>query len=198
MRPSLPKSILALALAAGSFPLASFGEKRQPPPPAPAPAPRANAPAPRPVGARPNAQMGRTNRPNVSMPDPIARWNAMKPDLREKALAKLPPDQQKRLRDRLAEFNRLPKDEQQRMSERFDKFSKLPPQEQQAIRRSNQQRNSLPPDRKQAVNKELVKLGKMNDEQRSKYFGGDQFGKKFSPGEQEMLQNLAKITPYQK
>src|SRR5260370_40735522 len=127
MRLCACKWFLAVALGAGLCPLASFGQKHQAEPkpnhPAPAP-PRAN----RPDGKtpRPNAPQARPNHPNIAMPDAIARWDAMKPDVREQALAKLPPEQQQRLRDRIAAFNRLPKEEQQRQTDRPERFSRPP------------------------------------------------------------------------
>ena len=131
------------------------------------------------------------------MPDAIARWNAMKPDVRAREMAKLPAEQRQRLQERIDAFNKLPKEEQIRRTERLERFNQLPPAQKQAIRQSGQQFNNLPPDRKQAVRKELVRLDNMSDEQRTRYFASDQFHNKFSPSEQEIVQNLSRITPHQ-
>ena len=202
MRPSVSKSFLALALAAGLCPSASLGQKNNKEN-HPAPPPRVNRPNAQPPRAnapgRPNGQPGpRGNHPNVAMPDAVGRWNAMTADEQKRALAKMPPEQQKRFLERIDRFNHLPKDEQLRQTERLERFNRLPPAEKQQIRKQFQQFNNLPPDRKQALDKELGRLSKMTDEQRSEYLASEQFQKRFPPGEQEILRSLAKVTPHQK
>ncbi len=192
MRLPVSKSLLALALTAGLAPSSLLAEKKQP---ATAPAPAAHPNVPPPRGNNPNKpNPNNPNHPPVRMPDTaVGRFMSMNPQQREKALSKLPPEQQKRIRDRIDAFKQLPKEEQQKQLADLERFNQLPPAQKQTIRKDFQQFHSLPPDRKQAVYRELNHVGKMTDEQRTQYFQSEQFHNRFSPEEQEMVQNLSLI-----
>ena len=118
---------------------------------------------------------------------------------REKALAKLPPDKQQQIRERIQKFNQqfsqLPKEEQQRLREGAQKINRMPPAQQQAIRRDLRRFNQLPPDRRQALLKEFAKLRNMPSADRNTYLAGDQFRNRYSADEQQMIQNISKVFP---
>jgi DNA-directed RNA polymerase subunit F len=188
------KTILALTLAAGMFAPAVFGQhknapqrqqKAQPPPP-PSAAGRSGAAPQRPLNP---------NNPGTI----LDRWNAMTPAQREKALAKLPPERQKQIRERVQRFNQqfsqLPKDDQQRLREGLQKINRMPPAEQQAIRTDFRRFGQLPPDRRQALQREFAKLRKMPESERINYLASDQFRSRFSPDEQQIAQNISKVYP---
>lgn len=123
----------------------------------------------------------------------------MTPAQRERALAKLPPDKQKEIRERVQRFNQqfsqLPKADQQRLREGLQKINKMPPAEQQAIRRDFHRFSQLPPDRKQALQREFAKLRKMPESERNTYLSSDQFRNRFSPDEQQIAQNISRVYP---
>ena len=69
----------------------------------------------------------------------------MTPEEREKALQKLPPERQQRIREQIQHFNSLPPGEQDRLRERYQRFSALPPETQDAMRRDMRRFRELPP-----------------------------------------------------
>jgi len=195
MRSSACKPVVALILAGGLFPLASFEQKRTTPAPAPArvaapPAVRPNAPAPAP----PRPVPGPVANPITS----IDRWNAMTAQQRQRLLSKMPPERQKQFLEKVQKFNSLPKKEQQRSREMYERLSKLPPEQQQVVLRDIRRLDNLPPARKQALNEEIAKLRKMPDAQRSDYLASDEFRNKYYPAEQQMVGNLTKLLPPRK
>jgi hypothetical protein len=196
MYSTLSKSVLAATLTIGMFSPAAFGEHKgaaprqgkttAPPPPPPAAADRSkNAPV-HPLNP---------NNPGTY----LDRWNAMTPAEREKALAKLPPDKQQQIRERIQKFNQqfsqLPKEEQQRLREGAQKINRMQPAQQQAIRRDLRRFNLLPPDRRQALLKEFAKLRNMPEADRNTYLASDQFRNRYSADEQQMIHNISKVFP---
>ena len=192
---TVSKTVLAVTLAAGMFTPAAFGqhksaaqrqEKTQAPPPPPAAVGRPNAAPVRPLNP---------NNPGTI----LDRWNAMTPAQREKALAKLPPDKQQQIRERVQRFNQqfsqLPKGDQQRLREGLQKITKMTPAQQQAIRRDFHRFGQLQPDRRQALQREFTKLRKMPESERNTYLASDQFRNRFSPDEQQIAQNISKVYP---
>jgi hypothetical protein len=191
MRLSVSKALLGLTLT-GLLPVAHTADRKAAPShPTPATEPAPRNPQPKNPSQRPlNA-----NNPSTV----LDRWNAMTPAQREKALANLPPERQKAIRERVQrfnqQFNQLPKAEQQMLRAKMERFNRLSPREQQTIRRDIRAFNQLPPDRRQALHKELDKVHKMPDDQRDSYLASDELRNRYSPDEQQMLRSLAKILP---
>jgi hypothetical protein len=141
------------------------------------------APGPRPGMGRP-AQPG-------GMISAIDRWNSMSPEQRERALAKLPPERQQRIREQLARFNSLPASEQQRLRERYQRFAALPPAKQDLVRLRLRQFNAIPPERRQVLAREMRQLRNMPQEDRSARIASEDFRSRYSPDERQMLQDLS-------
>ena len=139
MSAAVSKTLVALTFAAVLSTSAAYGQKKNP---APREAPAGPAPVTKPP--RPNAPGGAKGaaaakggavRPPANPYNAVDRWNAMNPKQRERLLAKLPPERQKQLLDKVQKFNALPKVEQQLAREQYERLSHLPPEQQQVVRR---------------------------------------------------------------
>lgn len=119
----------------------------------------------------------------------------MTPEEREKALGQLPPAQRANIERRIRNFQQLPPAQQQRRLEQLERLNSLPPKEQAQVRRSMNQLKDLPDDRKMAINRERRNMSGMTDGERQAYMSTEQFRSRYSPSEQEMIGNLAKILP---
>jgi hypothetical protein len=131
-------------------------------------------PAPRPVAAR----------------LPVDRWNDMKPEQRETALAKLPPDRQQKIRDQIARFNSLPETEQQRLRERYERLQQMPPDKRDAVRRELRHFSETPVERRRELVREMRELRDLNDGDRRSRMASDGYRARYSPEERQMLQDL--------
>jgi uncharacterized protein DUF3106 len=183
MRPFHSRLTL-LAIAAGLLVAPLWAEHPRPAPARPAPAPAARP-------TRPNLPKSRPEHPGMI----LDRWNAMSPAEREKALARLPPDRQEQIRNRIQQFNKLPAAEQQRLREGYQRFNRLPPQKQQQIRDDMQHFSQLPVQRRRAMNLELGTLRDLPVKDRQARLNSDDFHGRFSPEEQGMIRDLAQILP---
>jgi hypothetical protein len=119
----------------------------------------------------------------------------MTPEEREKALSQLPPAQRANIEKRIRNFQKLPPAQQERRLEQLERLNSLPPKEQAQVRRSMNQRNNLPDDRKMAINRELRNMNGMTDDERQAYMSTEQFRSRYSPSEQEIVGNIARILP---
>jgi hypothetical protein len=119
----------------------------------------------------------------------------MTPEEREKALSQLPPAQRANIEKRIRNFQKLPPAQQERRLEQLERLNSLPPKEQARVRRSMNQLTDLPDDRKMAINRERRNMSGMTDDERQAYMSTEQFRSRYSPSEQEMIGNLAKILP---
>jgi hypothetical protein len=122
---------------------------------------------------------------------PVDRWNAMTPEQRDRALQKLPPDRQQKIRDQIARFNSLPEKEQQRLRDRYRRLQQLPPEKQEAVRRELRQFNETPPERRRVLAREMRQLRGMSEDEQRTRVKSDEFRTRYTPEEQQMLQDLS-------
>jgi len=155
--------------------------------------------APQPAQSRPAQTEPRTGRPPeraVPRQNPITaldRWNRMSPEQREKSLAKLPPERQAQVRERLERFNRLPKDEQDRQRQHYERFSRLSPEKQEQLRHQVLAYKQLPPERRPAISREISQLRRMTPAELAARFESDEFNETYSPSERQMLRDLTEF-----
>jgi len=187
---SVSKPVLVVALALSLAPAGLWAQKKE----------KGARPITPPASVRPRAKMadgpkgpGGGARPPLNPYNVVDRWNAMNPRQRERLLAKMPPERQKQLLDKVEKFNALPKQEQQMARERYDRLRKLPQEEQQVVLRDIRRFNNLPPGRQQAMNQEFLKLRQMSESERAEYLASSEFKDKFYPNEQQMIGNLSKV-----
>lgn len=125
----------------------------------------------------------------------LDRWNRMTPEQRDRAMAKLPPERQQRIRERLERFNALPERERNRLRARYDAFAKLPPEKQQLLRNDIQELGRLPGERRPVVAREFNRLRRMSEAEREARIESEDFQKTFNPAEQKILTGLAENVP---
>jgi len=124
---------------------------------------------------------------------PLERWNRMTPEQRQRALAKLPPERRRELLRKLEQFRNLPPGERQQLRERYRAFSQLPPEQQARARELFRQFNSLPEDRRPVVRLEYEELRGMAPAEREDRMNSEAFRSRFTPAEQQMLQDLTRV-----
>jgi Protein of unknown function (DUF3106) len=123
---------------------------------------------------------------------PLERWSRMTPEERQRALAKLPPERRRELQQKLQQYRSLPPAERQQLREKYQAFSQLPPEQQNHARDLFRQFNSLPEDRRPIVRQEYEQLRSMPESERAARVNSEAFRSRFTPGEQQMLQDLAR------
>lgn len=120
-----------------------------------------------------------------------SRLMRMTPEQRERALEKLPPERQNRIRRQLQRFDNLSSDDQAAVLKRYERFSQLSPEKQNLVRRQMQSLNQLPPRRRQAIARELQNMGSLSESERRNLLNSDDFKSKYSPEEQKMIGDLS-------
>jgi hypothetical protein len=108
--------------------------------------------------------------PKQPPPNPaveLRQFLNMKPEQREKELAKLPPQRQARMQEQISKFEGLPPEKRE--------------QQLQAM-------FNLPPERRQAVNQEIQRIKTFPaGEERRKQIYSEEFQQKFSPEEKQLI-----------
>lgn len=134
---------------------------------------------------------GRINNPG----NPVQRLLLATPEERERALEKLPPQQQARIRQGLARFDRLPEGEKTRLLQQLQAFRSLPPDKQMVVSRQIQTFNSLPQDRLRPMRRELKYLLQLPEGEREARLNSEGFKQNYSPTEQQVLSDLSRSLP---
>jgi predicted Fe-S protein YdhL (DUF1289 family) len=122
----------------------------------------------------------------------IDRWNQMSPAERERQLARLPPEQARRIRERIRQYNQLPPREKQDLRERYQRFLQLPHAKQELIRSRIREFRQLSPERRQAVQRAFKQLRDLPEAQRRARLDSPEFSD-LSPQERQIL---ADVTEY--
>jgi hypothetical protein len=132
--------------------------------------------------------------PPISNPaSPAARLYRATPEERDRALEKLPPKLQERLRAQLGHFDSLPKPQQEVMIRRAERYAALTPEQREAIRQQMTALRDLPQDRRTAVGLALRRLQPLSEEQRLKTVNSDEFKSRFSTEEQQIIADLSEV-----
>jgi len=126
---------------------------------------------------------------------PIDEFMRMSPAEREKALDRLPPQQRKRVEERLQRFNHLPPGQQQTLRNMYDRLNQLPPERQQAVRKSINQFSREPQDRRQAMREELRTIAPLQAADRESRMASSEFREKFSDKEQRIIRDMSDVLP---
>ncbi len=122
--------------------------------------------------------------------NPAVRLYRATPEERERALEKLPPAMQQRMRKELDWFDHLAPDQQQVIINRAQRMEALPPEKRVALRQSWQEFQQLPQDRKRMVAAVIRRLQVANEEQRNRFLKG-RFVTDFSAEEQKIILDLS-------
>jgi hypothetical protein len=148
------------------------------------------AQAPRPKARPQNAAPKPDNHPGEQL---FTRLERMTPVEREKALSQLPPARRAQIEKRIQNFQKLPPAVQERRLDRLERLNSLPPLAQAQVRRSVNQLQNLPDDRRRAINQELRRMSVMPEDERQPYMNSEDFHNRFSPSEQQIVSDVAKI-----
>ena len=111
--------------------------------------------------------------PKQPPPNPaveLRQFLSMKPEQREKELAKLPPQRQARMQDQISKFESLPPEKREQQLQRLQAMF------------------NLPPERRQAVNQEIQRIRQFQPgAERRQQLMSEEFQQKFSPEEKELI-----------
>jgi hypothetical protein len=128
---------------------------------------------PTPVQRKPPAQQWKPPKNAQPQPNPaveLRRFLDMKPEQREKELAKLPPPRRARVEQQLQKFDDMPAEQRERQLQRLQAMF------------------NLPPERRQAVNQEIQRIKTFAPgAERRKQLYSEEFQQKFSPEEKELI-----------
>jgi Protein of unknown function (DUF3106) len=174
--------LLALAAVGGICSDQNKPAAKPAPPPKPPPkaaAPKGGAPKMGPRIANPGSQ--------------AARLYQLTPEERERALEKLPPNQQAAIRGQLKYFDSLPKDQQQMMIKRAERFAALSPPERREFMQAFQAFNHLLPERRQMVAQALRRLQLLPEADRVVRLNSPAFKERFTPEELHMIDKLSDV-----
>ena len=111
------------------------------------------------------------------------------------ALNRLPPEQRRRLQERIEKFNQLPAGQQQTLRNMYDRLNQLPAERQQAVRKSLNQFSQQPPDRRQAMRQELKSMAPLGAEDREARIASPEFREKFNGKEQGIVRDMSDLVP---
>ena len=149
--------------------------------------------------ASPKQKKNAVPRPNSIDSHPgeraLERLERMTPDERGKALRNLPAQRRQEIEQKLEQFDRLPAEERTRIRNQLERLNSLPPEKQNEVRRSIRQFRELPDDGRLAVRRELDRMAAMPDDARRAYLNSENFRNRYTPGEQQMMQDLSEILP---
>jgi hypothetical protein len=166
-------------------------------PPKPPPPPK-NPPAAKPAAKVPpnNAGGAPKGQATLANPDnPVDRLLRMPPQQRERAIEKLPPQQQANIRKRLENFDKQTEAQKQRQLEHLDEFWTLPPDKQKLVRDQMNAFKALPEARREEVKRAYVRLSRETPEGRDTILARPQFRNRFTPAELQMLTVLPQYWP---
>jgi len=162
---------------------ASFGTGRQTAKDAPPPPPKVGTPKQEPI---PKGAARIVNPGNVA-----TRLFRMTPEQRERALEKLPSQQQESFRKVLEWFDQLPKEQQAIQIRRIERFDQFSPEKKAEVKQLVKAASQLPPPRQAQVRQALYRLQQVSDQERENTLRRPQFQARFSPEELRIVTGLA-------
>jgi Protein of unknown function (DUF3106) len=165
-------------------------------PPAKPPAVRPQRPErpPQKAEARPDAGLGSAEKGPGSAEN-LAKLLKLSPDQRNKALSGLPPARRAVIEKRLNDYQQMPEKQRAMALQRLRRMQSLPPQKQQQVRASSKGFLELPEPRRGLVKKQLNQLRPLSDADRLALMNTEEFRSKFTPAEQQMIEDICLVTP---
>jgi Protein of unknown function (DUF3106) len=144
----------------------------------------------------------RMQQPTQHLPQWFQQHQSMPPQAQQRALRKepgyrrLPPEEQRRISDRLRQLDAMPPAQRQRTLQRVETWERLTPTQRRQVRTAVQQVSRLPYPRQQMLHKKFRDLCRMPPDQRAAEMNSPQFRSEFSDHERGMLSTLMSIQPY--
>jgi hypothetical protein len=188
MKSALPVAgLLILAASISLYAQKNAKPPRNPPPRAAVPA----AKVPGGGGAR-----GGAAAPHISVPlNPASRFLNMTPEEQERVIEKATPQQRERMLQARARWQSMPPAQREFVSRQYQSLSQLPPREQALVTRQMNAFNRLPDDRRKPVRAELIRLLRMPPDSRPARLSSEEFSRKYSPEERQILADLSTTLP---
>jgi len=170
-------------------------QKNVKPPKAP-PRPAA-APARNPAAAKaPAAGRGAAGGAHINNPlNPGQRFLNMTPEEQERVLEKATPQQRERMLQALERWRAQPPAQREFVYRQYQSLSRLPVDKQVLVTRQMNAFNRLPDERRKPVRAELIRLLRMPPESRPERLSSEEFTRKYSPDEQQILKDLSTTLP---
>ena len=151
-----------------------------------------SAPTPPPNRPRPAAQGGPGSAENLD------RLLKLSPEQRKKYLSALPPARRAQIEKRLSDYEKMPEPERTRTLEKLRLMQKLPPQKQSQVRASLKRFPELPEQRHKLVKRQINQLTPLSEVDRRAMMNTEEFRNKFTPAEQQMIEDICLVTPQEK
>lgn len=105
----------------------------------------------------------------------------------------LPRDRQERLRNSLTNFNSLPPQQRQRILQRMEIFEHMTPEQEQKTRDMFRDFRQLPEDRRHELTGAFRQLQEMSPEERQKTIDSEEFRRKYSDKERDLLRGMSDL-----
>jgi phage-related protein len=128
-------------------------------------------------------------------PDTLERLTKLSPEQRNKALAGLPPARRAKIEQQLSDYQKMKPEERAKVLDRYNRMQALPPQKRAQVRASLQQFANLPQPRKAVVRRQLNQMKGLSDSDRRTMMNSEEFRSKFTASEQQMMADIASVTP---
>ena len=162
-----------------------------------------NRPPAKPPAARPQRperppekeKMAANQENNPGSVENLRKLLKMTPDQRNKALGALKPARRTQIEQRLNDYQKMPPEQLARALDRLNRMQSLSPQKQQQVRQATAQFNALPQPRHALVNRQLNQMRPLADADRRAVMNSEEFRSKFTPAEQQMIEDLSLVTP---
>ena len=157
-------------------------------------------PRPEPAPQKPEKKQEKATQKNSPYAGPASPQNLdrlikLSPTERNKALSSLPPGRRAQIEAKLIEYQKIPPQQRARNLERLQRLRTLPPQKQAQVRASISRFATLPAPRHQVVQKQLNQMIGLSDSDRRALMNSEEFRSKFTPSEQQMIEDISLVTP---
>jgi len=127
----------------------------------------------------------------------LSKLLKLSPDQRTKALSSLPPARRTQIEKRLNDIQKMPAPEQANALEHLRRMQSLPSQKQQQVRASLRKLAELPQPRQGMVRRQIKQMRALSDVDRRALMNTEEFRSKFTPAEQQMVEDISLVTPQQ-
>jgi len=146
-------------------------------------------------GPRANGKAASGETIQAGTPVGLERLIKLTPDQRNRALASLPPARREKIEQQLADYQRMKPEERAKVLDRYNRMQALPPLKQRQVRASMQQFAALPQPRKALVGKQINMMKGLSESDRRTLMNSEEFRSKFTASEQQMIEDIALVTP---
>jgi len=183
--------LLVLAASIGLCDQKTVKPPKNPPRPPAAPAVRNPGAAKAPPGGRGGAAAAHINNPL----NPAQRFLNMTPEEQDRVLEKATPQQKERMLQALQRWRAQPPAQREFVYRQYQSLSRLPADKQALVTRQMNAFNRLPDERRKPVRAELIRLLRMPPDRRPERLSSEEFTRKYSPEEQQILRDLSTTLP---